>query len=110
MSTFQQLINQARLLMNDDDKDRFDDADAMAAANDFMLLTKRHRPDAYFGSDRQPISAGPYVLANTFPLDQQLELACKDYIIARSHAVDDEAASDGKLQAFTQSSNAQAGR
>lgn len=112
MATFQQIFDLARPTLSDEDEDRTGEAVLMKYANLFMMSARSFRPD-WFVADNGALLSVPdlgYTPLQEFPLHVEAQAALVDYIIARSHAVDDEFGEDGKVLAFFQSANAQVRR
>jgi hypothetical protein len=100
MTTMQQLVDEARRPINDDDKIAWADDELLAYANRAISMLKSRRPDLFFGS----FTALPGVLAlsGTFPLEDQFLPAVVDYVTARAQFKDSEEAVKGAASAFYQ--------
>lgn len=98
MSTFQNVVDRARVPLNDADKVRYPDADLIQGANKAMGLLRMRRPDLFFGTYATPLAA--YTLADTFPLEEQFRPAVEDYITAWAEMRDDEAAIEARAKVF----------
>ena len=81
MSTLQNVIDKARIDMNDDDKVRHTDATLLVFANDYIQEAGKLRADLFF-PDEPP--TGNLALGDTFPISDRYARSCADYIIARS--------------------------
>jgi len=100
MSTLQTIVDDARVLLNDADKNRYSDALLLRYANEALGESKRIRPDLYIGMFKTALSA--FVLADNSPLPLEYEAYLKDYIVARANSQDDEYSIDGRASAFMQ--------
>jgi hypothetical protein len=100
MATFQNVIDDARVLLNDSDKTRYSDALLLSFTNQAIAETKRIRPDLFFGTYSTALST--YILSDTFPLSSEYQPYVHDYIIGRSNSIDDEYTLDGRATAFLQ--------
>jgi hypothetical protein len=100
MRTFQQVIDRARIPLNDADKTRYPDADLLAYANDAILLLRQKRPDLFFGSWTLPVSE--YLVGATLPVDDTFFPAICDYVTGRAEFRDDEDAMQQRAAAFLQ--------
>ncbi len=100
MATFQNVIDGARVLLNDSDKVRYSDLLLLSFANQAVAETKRIRPDLFFGTYSTALIT--YILSDTFPLDNEYQPYIQDYIIGRSNSIDDEYTLDGRASAFLQ--------
>ena len=98
MSTLQTIIDEARVLLNDDDKVRYSDARLLSYANQALAEARRVRPDLFLGSFGS--GASTYVLTDTSPLPLEYEPYLQDYIVGRSNSRDDEYTLDGRATAF----------
>jgi hypothetical protein len=100
MSTLQVIVDDARVLLNDGDKNRYADSLLLKYANEALGEAKRIRPDLFLGSFKTALSS--YALTDTSPLTLEYEAYIKDYIVARSNSQDDEYSIDGRASAFMQ--------
>jgi glutamine cyclotransferase len=96
MTTFADIVSQARVLLQDTGSVRFSDAELMVSANDAMRLIRRVRPDTFFGNYKTSIS--DYILADTFPVGVEFVQSVRDYIIAYANMRESEDA--GTTQDF----------
>lgn len=96
--TMQNVVDRARVPLNDDDKDRYSDDELLAYANDAVKVLRRERPDMFFGQ----FSAlpGDKTLVQNLPLDDEYFPAVCDYVTARAESKDDEAALQTRAAAF----------
>lgn len=98
--TFQQVIDRARIPLNDADKVRYTDADLLGYANDAVLLLRQKRPDLFFGS--WTIPAGEYAIGANLPVEDTYFPAVADYITGRAESRDDEESMQTRAAAFMQ--------
>ena len=96
--TFQQVIDRARIPLNDADKVRYPDADLLAYANDAVLLLRQKRPDLFFGAWTLP--AGEYAAGLNIPVDDVYFPALADYVTGRAETRDDEESMQQRAQSF----------
>ena len=96
MTTFADIISQARVMLQDTTSVRYSDAELMLSANDAMKLIRRVRPDAYFGKYKTPLT--DYVLSDTFPVGIEYVQAVRDFIVAYANMRESEDA--GTTQDF----------
>lgn len=96
MTTFADIISQARVLLQDTDAVRYSDAELMVSANDVMKMIRRIRPDAYFGSYKTAITE--YAKTDTFPIGTEYVQAVRDFIVAYANMRESEDA--GTTQDF----------
>jgi hypothetical protein len=98
MATFQNLLDQARLTLQDADKTRYPDSDLMTYANEAMRIFRKVRADLFFLTLNTPLS--DFATTDTFPFAAEFEYPVKRYVIAASQFRDDEYAVNGKAEAF----------
>lgn len=98
MATFQNIVDRARIDLQDAAKTRYTDAEMLQYAIDGVLEARRLRPDLFFGGYGTTTTS--YVLADTFPLPPQYEMLFLHYIVFRSETRDDEYAVDGRAVAM----------
>lgn len=105
MPTLQNLIDSARISLNDDTKDRWSDSDMLSYAQDGLAAIFNLRPDLFIG---QFSSFDVYglTLASDFPIPapdgNRFCVDLKDYMIFAAHQKDSEWSDDGKsMNAFT---------
>lgn len=96
MTTFSDIISQARVLLQDTTSVRYSNSELMVSANDALKLIRRVRPDAFFGSYKTPIA--DYVISDTFPIGLEFVQAVRDFIIAYANMRESEDA--GTTQDF----------
>ena len=98
MATMQQLVDRARLPLQDDAKVRYTDAKLLDYGNAAIQQLILKRPDLFFGS----FTALPGILAlgGTFPLEDMYFQAIADYVTARSRAKSAEEVTRAQAQAY----------
>ena len=101
MSTYQSLINLARIPLNDSDKARYSDIDLLAYANSGVLTMFKRRPDLFFGQFTS-LPTGNALLADTVPLSAQYIQTLADYVTGRAETADDEHVNAGRAAMFAQ--------
>lgn len=101
MSTYQTIVDLARIPLNDDDKARYSDTILLTYTNNAMLALLHRRPDIFMGQyDNLP--TGNAVLTDTFPLPENYKSLLADYVTSRTAMIDDEHANSGLAGAFMQ--------
>lgn len=99
MATMQQVVDLARLPLNDAEKDRHSDADLLTHAIHGLLIVWRRRPDLFFGAyDDQPSLT--MKLTSRFPLEDTYVQAIADYATARMEGKDAEEVSASRAAAY----------
>lgn len=98
--TIQQLIDEARIPLNDADKDRYSDPLLLSYVNDALLLCKKNRPDLFLG--RFSTVTVPVTLASNFPVSEMYYPLFKDYVTGRAETIDDEHTENSRAVAFIQ--------
>lgn len=96
MTTFADIITQARVLLQDTSAVRYSNVELMVSANDAMKLIRRVRPDAYFGQYKTSIV--DYTLSDTFPIGTEYVQAVRDFVVAYANMRESEDA--GTTQDF----------
>lgn len=94
MATFQNIIDQARVDLQDAAKTRYTDAEMLTYLVDGVNEARRLRPDFFFGS--YTASEPVYTLASTFPLPSMYQMLFIHYLVFRAETRDDEYALDGR--------------
>lgn len=100
MSTLQVIVDSARVLLNDVDKNRYADTLLLQYANEAIAEAKRIRPDFFLGGFKTALST--LALTDASPVPVEYEGYLKDYIIGRANSQDDEYSIDGRASAFMQ--------
>lgn len=98
--TVQQCLDDARIPLNDTDKDRYTDDVLLKYFNDAVLMARKLRPDLFLGQ----WSALPSNLVGTdaFPVDEiYFPLFC-DYVTGRAETIDDENVENTRAATFIQ--------
>lgn len=103
MSTFQQVLNDARVLLNDvifDDTTmpRYTDVQLMVYARQAVVETRRVRPDLFLSNLTTDFPA--FTPTNDIPIPEQYVVPLVDYVVARAEMRDDEFAVDGRATAL----------
>ena len=96
--TMQQLVDRARIPLNDSAKDRYTDATLLGYAIDGLERAVAKRPDLLI--DNWGAAYNAYVLATTFPLSNRYFQILADYVTARAQLVDDEKVDEGRFAVF----------
>lgn len=95
--TFQTVINNARVPLNDDAKVRYTDATLLAYANDGINYVLTIRPDLFIGQYSTFSTDGGYALTDNIPIDTRYTAALQDYITGRAEVVDSEFVDSGRI-------------
>jgi hypothetical protein len=82
MATMEDVIELARLHLNDEDKVRHFDADLLLFASNYIQEAIKERPDLFIGSF-QRLPDYSLKLSDTFPMPIRYVRSCADYVIAR---------------------------
>lgn len=99
--TVQNLVDRARVPLNDADKDRWTDAQLLIYAQDAYLMILRHRPDVLIGGFSSPTAWSALALGSTFPYVDDMYLpVIADYVTARAEYQDDENAINQRAAQF----------
>jgi len=96
---YQQIVDMARIPLNDADKARYSDAQLMLFANQGMLGLVKRRPDFFMGQFSN-LPDGNALLTDVFPIDAEAVQLLADWITGRAEMVDDENANSGRAQVF----------
>lgn len=83
MATVQEVVNKARLDLNDDDKVRHSDIVLASFVSDYVQQAILLRPDQFFRTFLQLPSAS-LQLNDVFPMKDTYMRGCADYLIARA--------------------------
>ena len=82
--TLQQLVDRARVPLNDAGKDRYTDTELLGYAQDAYLMIRKHRPDVLVGNFSSPTSWSALTLVSNFPyVEDEYMPVIADYITAR---------------------------
>jgi len=98
--TMQNVVDRARIPLNDDDKARATDDHLLAYLISGIEILRNKRPDLFFGSFAA-LPGEALVLGSTFPLPDELVPALQDYATARAELRSDEEAVMARAQAFS---------
>lgn len=93
--TMQQLVDRARIPLNDADKDRYSDADLLGYAVDALAFVAAKRPDLLVGTAWAPAYSA-YTLGSSFPFSDRYFPLVADYVTGRAELVDDEFTTEGR--------------
>lgn len=96
--TMQNVIDRARVPLNDDAKARHTDAQMLVYAKDGLRLLLSRRPDLFFQNFAVDIEA--LVLGDSLPLDDLYAPALQDYVTARAETRNTEADLEGRAVVF----------
>lgn len=89
--TVQNLLDRARLPLNDAGKDRYPDSELLTYAQDAFLQVYRHRPDLFLGLYTSLPAWSSLSTTSVFPnVGDQYMAPIVDYITARAEFKDDE--------------------
>jgi len=86
--TMQQVIDRARIPLNDADKDRYPDADLLVYGNEALAILRRRRADLFLGNLAGGMAA--LDLPDLLPFDDAYLPAVADYVTARAETRDSE--------------------
>lgn len=96
--TMQNVIDKARIPLNDSAKTRVTDTTLLGYGNDYILDMSHKRPDLWFGAF--PIVIVAKAATDTFPLPDEFVPAAADFITARAELINDEAAQMQRTPVF----------
>lgn len=97
--TVQQVIDRARVPLNDAAKSRYSDSELTVYANDAYYMLRRYRPDFFLGQWKT--LPATLVAADQFPsIDLMYLPSIADYVTARAEFKDDEAVIAQRAQAM----------
>ena len=98
MATMQDVVDRARIPLNDADKDRISDDVLLGYANSGIARAYEIRPDLKFGSYGTAFS--PLALSDAFPLSYGKLQTIADYVTFRAETADDEHVNSNRAIAF----------
>lgn len=103
MATFQQIINDARVILNDVVLDettvtRYTEAQLLTYAREALVMARRFRPDLFLSNLTGAFPT--YVASDTVPLDERYKVPMVDYVVHRAEFRDDEFAVGGRADAM----------
>lgn len=96
--TLQDVIDSARVTLQDADKVRYPDAQLLEYANDGITLAFKYRPDFRLGN--YTVAIGTYVATDQVPFPIQYQQLLKHYVAGRAELRDDEYSQDGRASAL----------
>lgn len=97
-TTFNQVVSDARVDLNDAAATRYTSADLLRFANDGIREVKKVRPDLFFNSYGTALTT--YVGTDNVPFDELYVPFLKDYLIFRAGMREDEENSAARSAAF----------
>ena len=100
--TYQQVCDLGRLPLNDDDKDRYTDAQLLLYAQTGIALLIDKRPDLFFGDYAALPDPFDDVIGDNIPIDVRYKQALADYVTAGAETHDDENILAQRAQLFFQ--------
>lgn len=80
----QDLVNLARLDLNDEDKDRYTDIQLLNHIRTYVQEALRSRPDLFIGRFFATTPSYTLLLSDKFPMSDRYIRSCADYVIARA--------------------------
>jgi hypothetical protein len=98
--TMQQVVDKARIPLNDVAKDRVSDATLLSYANDAILLLRNKRPDLFFGQYLTLSTLENLALSANLPLPAELYPMVSDYVTARAETINDESVLSQRADMF----------
>lgn len=101
MATMQDVVDLARIDLNDAGKDAVSDPQLLAHANAAIREAYQLRPDLRLGAYATAVT--DKILGDTFPLPDEYRRAVADYVIGRASAVDAEHVESGRVPSYVQS-------
>jgi hypothetical protein len=96
--TFQDVINDVRVVLNDSQGVRYTTPELLSYANDGVQEGFRLRPDFRFGN--YTAAAQTYVAGDTIPFPSAYRMLLKHYVCFRAELRDDEYSQDGRAAAL----------
>jgi hypothetical protein len=105
MATFQTVINDSRVLLNDEvsalNPDiRYTEAQLLGYAKSALIEARRVRPDLFLSNLTTSFSS--YTTASTVPIPDEYLIALVDYVVHRAELRDDEFTVDGRSSVLLQ--------
>jgi hypothetical protein len=98
MTTAQQIVDLARLPLEDEDKVRYSDALLLSYLNFGLQHLKRVRADMFIGSLKT--GHATLTLASVVPTPEEADQAIADYVTARAGMTDNTEEDAGRAAAF----------
>lgn len=99
--TVQQVLDIARIPLNDVDKVRYSDATLLTYFNNALLICRQKRPDLFLGKLTQVQT--PLLATDTFPINQTYVPIFANYVSGMTETIDDEHIENSRAAAFVQS-------
>lgn len=96
--TMQNVLDRARVPLNDNDKVRYTDTVLLGYANDAILMVRKARPDMFFG--RWTSLPSNLSATDAFPVNDELFPHVADYVTGRAELIDDEHTDSNRAQAL----------
>ena len=97
--TMQELLDFARLPLNDADAVRYPDSELLSYANSAILRVRKKRPDLFLG--QWAVLPSGLAVTDYFPVSDEYFPVVAEYITARAEIKEDEHIGDGRSAAFT---------
>lgn len=94
----EQLIAKARDPLNDEARERWDDASLLGFAVDGLVTIRSTRPDLFIGN--WSVSFSGLQTTDECPLNDHYALAVADYVTGRANLRDEDDADGGRAEAF----------
>jgi hypothetical protein len=98
MTTYANIIAEARVLLQDVGSVRYSDAELLVGANDAVKMIRKARPDVFFG--QYNVAIADAVLGGTFPIGDEYKKVVRDYVIAHGQLRDSEETVAARAAAF----------
>lgn len=105
MATFQTVVDDARVLLNDEETEinpdpRYTEAQLLSYAVTALMEARRVRPDLFLSN--LTTSFASYTVASTVPVADEYLVSLVDYVVHRAELRDDEFAVDGRSAVLLQ--------
>jgi hypothetical protein len=105
MATFQQIIDEARVILNDQVIDsntvtRYTEAQLLGYIRQAVIEARRVRPDLFMSN--LTAAFPPFAVTDTVPVPEEYHLCLSDYAAHRAELRDDEFAVDGRASTLFQ--------
>lgn len=99
MATMQDVVNLARIDLNDEDKVRYLDAVLLKFLSNFIQESIKLRPDLFISSIFR-LPSYNLTITDIFPLPDRYIRSCADYVIARAKLIGTEEGSMTEASAY----------
>lgn len=96
--TMQNVVDRARVPLNDADKATHSDSNLLGYANDAIRELRLKRPDLFFG--QYLALPSDKALGDAFPLDDTMFNPVKDYVTARAESINDASVLEQRAAAY----------